>query len=176
MSVVAVHQLLLGHLPTEAWLASDGAQRLLSDVRRRRALYAALHPTPDPSYRPLLRALLALEVAYRKAGDSDEEVGDAFEHIYWCGFLLYEICALEDVMPLWRAKHTNMDTGCGFDSQLLVGAGVDETLAFLRAHDDAEHQRAAEYVEQCLDAGDFAGIAEWRAFRLAYFAELIPTP
>jgi hypothetical protein len=176
MSVVSVLDLLGTDPPTEVWLASGEAQQLLRDVRRRRALYAALHPTPDPLYRPLLRALLVLEAAYRKADDSEEEVENAFEHLYWCGFLLYEIGNVEDVMPLWRAKHTNMDTGCGFDIQLLVGAGIDETLAFLRAHDDEEHQEAAEYVEECLAAGDFEDMDEWRALRLAHFGQVITRP
>jgi len=36
---------------------------------------------------------------------------------------------------MWRAKNINFDTACGFDVQALFGAGVEQTLAYLRDHD-----------------------------------------
>jgi hypothetical protein len=36
--------------------------------------------------------------------------------------LLYLVGDPADVAVMWEAKHINMDTGCGFDGQFLVGA------------------------------------------------------
>lgn len=73
---------------------------------------------------------------------------------------------------MWRAKQTNFDTGCGFDVQFLVGAGVEETLAFLARSDDPAASKAAEYIARCAKGGDFDGRDEWLAARCAYFETL----
>jgi hypothetical protein len=35
---------------------------------------------------------------------------------------------------MWEAKNIDMDTGCGFDTQFMVGARVDETIEYLEEH------------------------------------------
>lgn len=164
---MAIEELLDGHAPTEAWLATDDASRLLSDVERRAALYRALHPRPHPSHAPLLRALLAHEVALRQRPSDDDT--DDFEQLYWCALLLSQIGDLEDVLRLWHAKHTTFDTYCAFDIQFLVGAGVTETLAFLVASDDPAASDAAGYISSCDAAGDFDDLEAWLAYRCSYF-------
>lgn len=167
---MSINEFLDGHAPTEAWLATEDARRLLSDADRRATLYRAMHPQPETSHAPLLRALLAHEVAFRSDPRGDDE--DRFEHLYWCGLLLSQIGDVRDVLSLWRAKNTNFDTGCGFDVQFLVGAGVEETLAFLARSEDPAASEAAAYISECAKAGDFDDLDDWRAFRVGYFREV----
>lgn len=164
--------LLDGHEPTADWLASDDAQRMLSDVSRRVDLYRRLHPGPDAEHGPLLRALLEHECAFRRATDAAPAADDddSFENLYRCALLLFQLGRVEDVLPLWRAKHIDMDTGCGLDIQFLVGAGVDETLAFLAASSDPAAREAGAYIADCRLGGDFDDLPGWLAWRRAYFA------
>lgn len=165
-----IDDLLDGHAPTEAWLATEDARRILSNADRRATVYRAMHPQPEPSHAPLLRALLAHEVAVRSDPSGDDD--DRFENLYWCGLLLSQIGDVRDVPTLWRAKKTDFDTGCGFDVQFLVGAGVEETLAFLARSEDPAASEAAAYISKCAKAGDFDDLAGWRAFRSGYFGEV----
>jgi hypothetical protein len=49
---------------------------------------------------------------------------------------------VHDVALLWQAKQINMDTGAGLDIQFLVGAGVEETIEYLRAKSDTDSTAA----------------------------------
>lgn len=107
---------ILGTKPSRQWLASQEAHDCLRQVNVREQIYASMHARPA---RPdLLRKLLEYEVTLWKA----EPETPAFENLYWCALLLFQLGRLEDVLPLWRAKNTNFDTACGFDAQFLVGA------------------------------------------------------
>lgn len=154
---------ILGSEPSDAWLASEEARRLEQiDVRER--VYACLHDRP--SHPNLLRRLLVHEVELRRS----DPATDAFENLYWCALLLHQIGRVEDVLPMWRAKHTDFDTGVGFDIQFLVGAGVDETLAFLESAEDPDAARARAHLIACREGGDFDDLPSWLARRRAYFA------
>ena len=62
---------------------------------------------------------------------------------------------------MWRAKNINFDTACGFDVQALFGAGVEQTLAYLRDHDQEDiSAELARYVPG--DVEDLDGWAKWR--------------
>lgn len=164
-----VIELLEGNEPSREWLGSPAAQNLLSKIPRREQLYQAMHPSPSPQHAELLRALLAHEVAFR---DSDEDdPGDAFDNLYWCALLLHQLGRLEDVLPLWRAKMTNFDTGCGMDIQFLVGPGVERTLAYLVESSEPDAAKAYECIAKCHAAGELGAMDEWLALRRAYFGE-----
>lgn len=139
----------------------------LADPAFREDVYRALHPRPAPEHRPLLLALLDREVAYRAADDDYEH----FENLYWCAFLLSRLGALDDVLPLWRAKHTNFDTGVGLDIQALVGAGVEATLDWLRGEGSREALDLCAYLESCRDGGDFEDLPAWERHRERYFGD-----
>jgi hypothetical protein len=157
----------------------DLSSSSLSNPAFRATIYAALHPRPTGEDRHLLRHLLELEMDYRRREENDD---DYFENLYWCGLLLYQLGVVEDVILLWRAKHVNMDTGIGFDIQFLVGAGVDETLAFLKStstlptssagdddvDDRGDAKKAHDYIVACRDGGDFDDLDRWLANRVAY--------
>lgn len=155
---------ILGTKPSRQWLASEEAHDCLSQVNVREQIYAVMHARPE--HPDLLRKLLEYEVTLRKA----EPETPAFENLYWCALLLYQLGRLEDVLPLWRAKNTNFDTACGFDAQFLVGAGIEETIAHLEASTIDEAVRAHAYVVECHSAGAFDDLASWLTKRRAYFA------
>jgi len=54
---------------------------------------------------------------------------DYYENLYWCALLLYFVGDPADVPLMWEAKHIDMDTAFGFDTQFMFGAGVDATIA-----------------------------------------------
>ena len=138
----------------------------LLDPETRRGIYGFMHRNLSPLDRWLLRQLLLLEMQYR-ADESKPQ--DYFENLYWCGLLMYQIGNLDDVLLLWSAKHVNFDTGCGFDIQFLVGAGVDSTIEYLvKSHNPDAHD-ALCYIRECQKAGDFDNLSDWLAFRLAYY-------
>lgn len=142
---------------------SDAA---LADPEFREQVYRVLHPTPTADDRDLLLRLLALEVEYR---NDQMNSGEHFESLYWCAFLLSQLGVVDDALPMWRAKHVNFDTACGFDVQFLVGAGVDQTLVYLSGSDDPNAKDAHDYILECRDAGDFDDLASWNEYRSAYF-------
>lgn len=143
----------------------------LQEPSTRVKIYRAIHPDPLPHHAVLLRKLLALEIEYRRTNPaSHNDFDDFFENLYWCGFLLFRIGDLDDVLPMWAAKNINMDTGCGFDIQCLVGAGVDTTIDYLQQHHSPEARAALEYILECRHVGDFEEIGEWVQGRISYFA------
>jgi hypothetical protein len=152
------------------------AKALLGQPRNRACLYRRMHPRPEPSLAPLLRVLLQHEVEYRGAldssvsGDCEADDEDAFEYIYWCAFLLAQLGDPEDVIRLWRAKHTNFDVGCGFDTEALLGAGIHETLAYLSRDSSPEAAEARAYLEGGLEREVDERLARWRRFRTDYFS------
>lgn len=165
--------LLRGRSPDDPWWDSMDALEWLRDPGYRAEHYRAIHPGGDPALARLLRTLLACEV-HDRAREAEEEdfgdYGDHFEQLYWCAYLLAELGDLADVPRLWRAKHTSFDTAVGMDVQcLVVGAGVDKTLAFLEASDDPDAPKIAAHLRACRESGDFDELDGWRARWRAYF-------
>ncbi|MBK1787380.1 hypothetical protein [Prauserella cavernicola] len=93
-----------------------------------------------PDDAELVRYLLRQEIAAHEAswgyGDS---LGAA-------ALLLVDCGAVEDVWLVWQAKNANVDTFIGIDRELLFGAGVAETLEFVRASDHRDRDELLEYV------------------------------
>jgi len=145
--------------------SSVESRRLLDDPLFREGLLREIHGNSSIDVSGLLRRLLQIEIDYRR----DSENGDYFENLYWCAFLLWRIGDLNDVINLWRAKNVNLDTACGFDIQFLVGAGVDETIRYLREKTDTESQAALGYIMECKASGGFDGLQEWASQRSEYF-------
>lgn len=105
------------------------------------------------------------EMAFRQDEDSSDEE-DFFENIYWCALLLYLVGDPADVPLMWKAKQLNMDTACGFDSQFLIGAGLDETITYVEDNADTE---MVQYVRRLQSSSDFQDLQEWEQFRIRYF-------
>lgn len=152
----------------DRWKAGDGFDpAALADPAVRRAIYHVIADDGAQANHGLLRAMLPIEVAYRSGqGAEASDGGDYYNNLYTCGLLLYGVGDVTDVPAMWAAKTTDMDTGCGFDVQMLVGAGVEQTLAFLRAHG---HTQAADYIAECQKTGDFDDLAGWCEYARSFY-------
>lgn len=142
----------------------DQALILLDDPRFRREVLREVHQSVSTTA-ALLRTILEREVSYRETGGCLEY----FENLYWCAFLLWRVGEVVDVIPLWRAKNIDFDTGCGLDVQFLVGAGLDETIRYLRSTPGSEAHAALDYILECKKIGDFDAMQEWAKWREEYF-------
>jgi len=83
---------LLARATNPGWERALEAEQL-ADPALREAVYSAVRARPLPQHRPLLLAMLDLEVAYRAA----EVEFDHFENLYRCAFLLSRLGVLDDV-------------------------------------------------------------------------------
>lgn len=132
----------------------------LGDPAARARLLAEIAPEAAGEHHALLRRIFQAEIEDRQAtGD-----GEFFENLYHCAFLLYLVGDPADVPTMWRAKHIDFDTACGFDVQFLLGAGAMRTLTYLadNAHEDLA-RALSEFPELDED------LREWEAFRRGYF-------
>jgi hypothetical protein len=119
-------------------------------------------------YHRQLLDLFRLEMAYRrqdKPAEGDED-SDYFEHLYWCGLLLYLVGDPADSPLMWEARNISMDTACGFDVQFLVGVGVEETIKYLEEHAETA---AADYIKITKSCGDFDDLQGWEEFGIHYY-------
>jgi hypothetical protein len=140
----------------------------------RQSALKSVAPNRDSArkHHPALLDLFQREMTFRK----DDGVGEAlpcgegeidyFEHIYWCAFLLFLVGDPADIPLMWAAKQANMDTACGFDSQFLVGAGLDSTTEYLNDNDQPE---IAAYIDNLRNYGFFDDLVGWEKFRMQYF-------
>ena len=95
-------------------------------------------------------------------------VGDEFENIYLCAFLLFVIGDPADSPRLYRAKFgtSDFDLATGFDAQAIFGAGRSETLQWLRTNGLAkEEARLTEWLAGWKDPT----VEEWTEFKRGYF-------
>lgn len=96
----------------------------------------------------MLETQAALEL--QSQGDGDTAL------MRLCCVQLFNAGNPRDVLMIWRAKESSFDAHCSIDVQLLCGAGLEETKAYLAA-DGSEHASAAlDYLLRCEAAGDFA--------------------
>ncbi|MFN3151375.1 hypothetical protein [Bremerella sp.] len=100
---------------------------------------------------PAIRTLIVEELQGRKS-DSNRDNGDLLK--LGC-VQLFSLGGLEDVLLIWKCKRADFDLGCWIDVQLLCGAGLDCTKAYLADHNDDEAGRALVYLAECEAAGDF---------------------
>jgi hypothetical protein len=105
---------------------------------------------PNDADLPEIRALLQQEIeTERKHGERIEDLA------LLCCVQLFARGQLEDVLLIWQAKQTSMDLACTIDVQLLCGAGLQATKAFLASQPSAHAASALQYITDCEAAGDF---------------------
>ena len=146
----------------------------LNSPRDRRALLLKIPPKREVlrAHHPELLDLFRREMQFRRGDDSADEA-DYFEHLYWCALLLYLVGDPADAPLMWEAKNINMDTGCGFDGQFLVGAGVEETIKYL---ENGGHTAPADYLKKLQACKDFDDLPGWERFRIHYYYPDIAFP
>lgn len=82
------------------------------------------------------------------------------EELMFAGYLLGLHQDVRDSLLLWHTKQLDFDTACGFDIQLVVFAGVEPTLAYLKEQPEPAAAAAVAYIEACKKGGDFADLAD----------------
>ncbi len=135
------------------------------DIRKpkvREYILRNIKPDDAKNHHDLLRKIFRLEMEYR---ENDEEL-DYFENLYQCALLLYLIGDLNDVEIMWEAKHINMDTGCGFDIEFLVGAGAKKTIDYLK---NKGAHKIADRLNFCKESGGFDELDKWYKFIEGYY-------
>jgi hypothetical protein len=132
----------------------------LGDPAARARSLAGIAPEHAAEHHALLRRIFEAEAEDRRATGG----GEFFENLYHCAFLLYLVGDPADVPMMWRAKHLDFDTACGFDVQFLLGAGSRRTLTYLA---DNGHEALARALSEHPDLDEDR--QEWETFRRGYF-------
>lgn len=120
----------------------------------------------SPSDHAEIRSLLAAELAEQRRPEDREEIVRAL-----C-VLLFSVANVEDSLLIWTVRQSRFfDDESDLDIQLLCGAGLSPTKAFLRTSSLPEAAKALQEIEAREKAGDFADFshAAWIAkYRLYY--------
>jgi intergrase/recombinase len=103
--------------------------------------------TPNPKLAEEIREIIRREIA--------DENRDDNEILKLSCSQLFSIGSAEDSLLIWRAKQSDFDASCYLDIQLLCGAGLEETKAFLSNLDMPEAEEALEHLLNCEKSGDF---------------------
>ena len=72
--------------------------------------------------------------------------------------MLYLVVDRAGVPAICEAKNINLDTGCGFAGQFLVGAGVQQTIGCLEINGNRE---IVDYIKKLENAQDRSDLGEW---------------
>jgi hypothetical protein len=105
--------------------------------------------TPDSSYLNEIRGILSAEV---EREEQDQGAGDT-ELMRLCCVQLFSAGNPADALLIWKAKSASMDAAASIEIQLLCGAGLTETKAYLRS----EGSELATQVLNELDASEKQG-------------------
>ncbi|SDK12420.1 hypothetical protein SAMN04488074_104307 [Lentzea albidocapillata subsp. violacea] len=123
-------------------------------------MLSALHRGHKPEDLPLLRFLAEQEALCR--GNS-QGLG---EQAALAGFLLAEHRRPEDVWRHFAIKRANFDTGCAYDVEHLLAAGVAATVDHVRASDHPDRDEVLELLDLSLDEDD---LEDWFEHRREWF-------
>jgi hypothetical protein len=149
--------------------ASDEVR--LADEAFRIAVYKEILAADIPEDRPLIVELIENQIA-RHTGP----YGGYSDDFGFCAFLLASRRNVADAPLLWRAKSVSFDTHMGLQVAFLVGAGVVETVAYLRSLGTPEGTQAAEYIEECQACGNLTMLEEQYAdYRSSFAAWILET-
>lgn len=123
---------------------------VLSSPAERQNLYKLLVMESLEPLSLLIRAAFQKEVEYRNMLWESAAVdgGEFFEGIYRCAFLLYRIGNPEDIFSLWQAKHLNMDVGSSLGAEFFIGAGLHESIAFIKRAGIPESDDIVDYISE----------------------------
>ncbi|MBV9380796.1 MAG: hypothetical protein JOY82_23070 [Streptosporangiaceae bacterium] len=115
-----------------------------------------------------VREMLAVQAARERQAQGEGDTG----LMKLCCVQLFNAADLTDVLLIWQAKESGWDARCSIDVQLLCGAGLHETIAYLAAEGSPGAAAALSYLRECEVAGDFAGFspAEWSRWYSTYYA------
>jgi hypothetical protein len=125
--------------------------------------------TPDDQSLKTIKEMLIEET--RKESQC-QGLGDT-ELMKLCSIQLFSKGFVEDSLLIWQAKTASMDADCSIDIQLLCGAGLDETKAFLANIHSSSAISALNRIRLCEENGDFEGfsVRDYLDFYRSYYFE-----
>src|ERR1700740_2202578 len=112
-------------------------------------LLARFGLTPVTADLPEIRRLIQSAIA-----DRDR---DSNEPLKLLRIQLFSASIPSDALLIYKAKMSSFDAGCYIDIQLVCGAGLEATKAFLRSSDAPDAQALLVALEDGKYAADFAG-------------------
>ena len=146
---------IINHYYSNGHQVDDLIKEQISNESVRDEFYNSLPKEPSRDLYKLIKALFEQEMIYRVGlwKGTKEDPEDYFENIYLCAYFLYKTGQVEDVYILWEAKYLNMDVGSSLDGNYFLGAGIQETLTFLREQTDDLSKEILNYLEHynCLE-------------------------
>jgi len=122
---------------------------------------------PSDDALPRIRAFLAGEAELERTGRGSARTEDL---ALLCCVQLFSRGLLEDVLRIWDAKQSGFDLSCYLGVQLLCGAGLAETKAFLGGQTRSGAAEALAHIVSCETSGDFDGFTpeshldQWRQY------------
>jgi hypothetical protein len=122
---------------------------------------------PPDGALPRIRSLLAGEAELERAGRGGARTEDL---ALLCCVQLFSRGLFEDVLRIWDAKQSGFDLSCYLGVQLLCGAGLAETKAFLGRQTSSEAAEALAYISHCEGTRDFddftptSHLDQWRQY------------
>ncbi|MGI4761309.1 MAG: hypothetical protein ACRYF0_11415 [Janthinobacterium lividum] len=139
---------------------SSATIQTLVDVygEEKHRIYQQYIAKPDSGF---ARALLAGFTAAYKAASTRVGDGMTTDELKFAAYLVALNKDVSDVLLLWQTKEIDFDTHCGFDIQLVVFAGPEATISYLKKQADPEAMAALAYIEACCAAGDFDSLADY---------------
>lgn len=126
-----------------------------------------------PEYRDAIRAAFEAEMVKEDAEEGDHEL------IKCLSVQLFSIGNVEDSLFIWKTKSSSFDFMLGLDVQFMCGAGVEDTKEYLRGLKSEVGAEALEYLEECIDGGDFDDWTpeKWISYyRFYYHLDSAPPP
>ncbi|MDQ0887867.1 hypothetical protein QFZ81_002955 [Paenibacillus sp. V4I9] len=100
---------------------------------------------PMRQHRDILKELLSSESLNEEREDN--------EYLKTLCILVYTYGIAEDTVQIWRAKNIDFDTGCYIDGELLIGAGLEETISYLKTLKTAEAEKELDYLKKLKTIG-----------------------
>ena len=98
-----------------------------------------------PAIRKLIRSL------------TDDSERDGNETLKTLCIQLFSAADVADSLLIYGAKTSSFDADCYIDVQLVCGAGLTSTLAWLAGNDEVKAVELMKYLHQCIASGDFEG-------------------
>ncbi len=160
---------ILNEVRSQEQCDEHDVRKLITVAGSMRELYRLLLHEPRPENRPIVIQLLKYETKEHEQHDG------LSQHLIICSYLLARHGYVEDCLLIWEAKIANFSTFLGVNDVLLVSAGIDETICFLRNNSPKQRSSyrsllflntpvsksalssaaALEHIEKALNGGRF---------------------
>lgn len=85
----------------------------------------------------------------RRLGNKDFSDG---EYLAYAAYLLAIHKNPEDSLLIWEAKEIDFDIYCFLDIELCLGAGLDNTLSYLKNSSHINSKSLFDYITECLNS------------------------